>query len=465
MDAINNETTPAPIGPSKQSHDALKAVMLVVLFFSTFLASTASLPFRNFVRSRAATSPYMGGFLSLASCFGAGVFLATCLLDMLPDVLNSWARADQRVGRRWGVADGPSRPFPLCALFIAVGFLLVLILEQVAQCALEWVGQRAAGGGGSSLFTDGHHQQRHQAVPVLQQQSQHDEGGGGGRRDSQRQPLLGDEQQQQEQHQTSHNEDAHGSPSFAVAAEHQQLATSMADQQHHHHQQQSSSSVQHQQQLGAEEQEQHQQRHNGAESDGSGCVNNGGTAGFDLSTLRVLLLLVALNLHACFEGISLGTFTDVSVLTQIFVALLIHKSIVGFSLGIRLVQSNLSAPIVVLCCTLFAVQVLIGGFISLALMDLLAGRGSAVYMVAAIAQAIACGTFLYITTMEILPHEFSLSSDAHQHQFGISSNTSATFAMVIRGQKVALLLIGFALITAFVAIFPDADDGNGNGLI
>ncbi|KAL3069301.1 hypothetical protein niasHS_018026 [Heterodera schachtii] len=401
-----------------------------------------SLPFGNFVRSRAATSPYMGGFLSLASCFGAGVFLATCLLDMLPDVLNSWARSDRRVGR-----GGASR--------------------TVAQCALEWVGQRAAaGGGGSSLFTDGHHQQRHQAVPVLQQQSQHDEGGGGARRDSQREPLLGDEQQQEEQHQTlsSHNEDAHGLPSFAAAAEHhQQLATSMANQQQQ--QQQSSSSVQQQQQLGADEEQQHQQRHNGAESDGSGCVNNDGTAGFDLSTLRVLLLLVALNLHACFEGISLGTFTDVSVLTQIFVALLIHKSIVGFSLGIRLVQSHLSAPIVVLCCTLFAVQVLIGGFISLALMDLLAGRGSAVYMMAAIAQAIACGTFLYITTMEILPHEFSLSSDAHQHQFGISSNTSTTFAMVIRGQKVALLLIGFALITAFVAIFPDADDGNGNRLI
>ncbi|KAL3069299.1 hypothetical protein niasHS_018024 [Heterodera schachtii] len=407
----------------------------------------------------------------------AGVFLATCLLDMLPDVLNSWARADRRVGRRWGVADGPSRPFPLCALFIAVGFLLVLVLEQVAQCALEWVGQRAAAGGGSSLFTYGHHHQRsppppqrHQTVQhVLQQQQQHDEGGrggAGGRRDSQQQPLLGDEQQQQEQHQTlsSHNEDAHGSPSVAAAAEHhQQLATLMADQQHH--QQQASSSVQHQQQLEAEEQQQHQQRHNGAENGGIGCANGGGAAGFDLSTLRVLLLLVALNLHACFEGISLGTFTDVAVLTQIFVALLIHKSIVGFSLGIRLVQSNLSAPIVVLCCTLFAVQVLIGGFISLALMDLLAGRGTAVYMVAAIAQANACGTFLYITTMEILPHEFSLSSDAHQHQFGISSNTSTTFAMVIRGQKVALLLIGFALITAFVAIFPDADDGNGNGLI
>ncbi|KAL3075275.1 hypothetical protein niasHT_033849 [Heterodera trifolii] len=301
MDAINNETTPAPIGPSKQSHDALKAVMLVVLFFSTFLASTTmGAPVekecylfkmrRNFVRSRATTSPYMGGFLSLASCFAAGVFLATCLLDMLPDVLNSWARADQRVRRWWGVADGPSRPFPLCALFIAVGFLLVLVLEQVAQCALEWVGQRAAAGGGSLLFTDGHHHQRsppppqrHQTVQsVLQQQLQHDEGGhsgGGGRRDSQRQPLLGDEHQHQIL--SSHREDGHGSPSFAVAAEHhQQLATSMADQQHHDQPQHSSSSVQHQQQqLGAEEEQQHQQRHNGAEN--SGDDGNGTNAGFE----------------------------------------------------------------------------------------------------------------------------------------------------------------------------------------
>uniref|UniRef100_A0A914GRG5 Uncharacterized protein n=1 Tax=Globodera rostochiensis TaxID=31243 RepID=A0A914GRG5_GLORO len=314
-----NGTTPAPIGPAEQSHDALKAVMLIVLFFVTFLASTASIPLRNFVLARAHSSSHVNRLFSLVSCFGA-----------------AWHRLSN------------------------VGFLLVLLLEQIALYAFEWFGVSPMG----ALFGQ-----------------------------SQQQQLRSSDEQLVS---ASTSADLHD-PSLSSPVQQQPLSPTV------------------------EEEEQQQQTHN---------ESNNSDFGEQLSTMRVFLLLFALMMHACCEGISIGTFTDVAVLFQIFAALLIHKSIVGFSLGLRLVQSNLRTIIVVFCCALFALQVLVGGFISLAIMDILAGKVS-MFLLSAISQAIACGTFLYITTFEILPHELS----AHSQE---TENGS-------RPQKILALLAGFEL--------------------
>ncbi|KAM4581598.1 zinc transporter ZIP3 [Odontesthes bonariensis] len=61
--------------------------------------------------------------LSLISCFAGGVFLATCLLDLLPDYL-------QGIGEAFSNA-GIKLQFPLPEFIVAMGFFLVLVLEQV----------------------------------------------------------------------------------------------------------------------------------------------------------------------------------------------------------------------------------------------------------------------------------------------------------------------------------------------
>uniref|UniRef100_K7G3C1 Zinc transporter ZIP1-like n=1 Tax=Pelodiscus sinensis TaxID=13735 RepID=K7G3C1_PELSI len=60
---------------------------------------------------------------SLLSCFAGGVFLATCLLDLLPDYLASISMA------RGAVRSGLQ--FPLQEFILAMGFFLVLVLEQI----------------------------------------------------------------------------------------------------------------------------------------------------------------------------------------------------------------------------------------------------------------------------------------------------------------------------------------------
>lgn len=61
--------------------------------------------------------------LSLTSCFAGGVFFATCLLDLLPDYLEGINKAFD--------SAGVTLQFPLPEFIMAMGFFLVLILEQI----------------------------------------------------------------------------------------------------------------------------------------------------------------------------------------------------------------------------------------------------------------------------------------------------------------------------------------------
>ncbi|NXN07012.1 S39A1 protein, partial [Indicator maculatus] len=70
-----------------------------------------------------------GLVLSLVSCFAGGVFLGTCLLDLLPDYLASISAALE--GLR------VTLQFPLAEFILAMGFFLVLVLEQVALAQQE----------------------------------------------------------------------------------------------------------------------------------------------------------------------------------------------------------------------------------------------------------------------------------------------------------------------------------------
>lgn len=67
--------------------------------------------------------------LSLVSCFAGGVFLATCLLDLLPDYL---AAIDEALE-----ALHVTLQFPLQEFILAMGFFLVLVMEQITLAYKE----------------------------------------------------------------------------------------------------------------------------------------------------------------------------------------------------------------------------------------------------------------------------------------------------------------------------------------
>ncbi|XP_062819700.1 zinc transporter ZIP1-like [Anolis carolinensis] len=98
----------------------LKAGCLVALALVPLLCGI--LPAAILLRRRLQASPSAGaGIRGLLSCAAGGVFLAACLLDIVPDSLEDLRLQTPRL----------SPDFPLPELILALGFLLVLVVEHV----------------------------------------------------------------------------------------------------------------------------------------------------------------------------------------------------------------------------------------------------------------------------------------------------------------------------------------------
>lgn len=118
--------------------EVLKAVLVLSLFFITFVASllpfalrqAATVHVEGDVRQRHRSGPSKSRrtyvlLYEFLSVFGGGVFLATALLDLLPDTQEALDKAFK------GLQLG-EQTFPLSEFMIAIGFFLILIMEQIA---------------------------------------------------------------------------------------------------------------------------------------------------------------------------------------------------------------------------------------------------------------------------------------------------------------------------------------------
>ncbi|CAH2327428.1 zinc transporter ZIP1 [Pelobates cultripes] len=245
--------------------------------------------------------------LSLISCFCGGVFLATCLLDLLPDYL---AGINDALGK-----INITLHFPLQEFILAMGFFLVLVLEQIVLSYKDY---------------DGSHGETN--------------------------ALLG----------------------------------SQGDVQH---------------------------------------------AGTDVphvhidvnahSAVRTVILVLSLSLHSVLEGLAVGLLRDTGKVLETCMALLIHKCIISFSLTFKLLQGRLRAKGVLICVFLFSFMSPLGIGLGLVLTE----NSDPIHQLSrCVLEGIATGTFLYITFLDILPHDLS-SSDLHI-------------------PKVIVILCGFSVITA-----------------
>ncbi|XP_067303836.1 zinc transporter ZIP3 [Pseudorasbora parva] len=81
------------------------------------------------IRRAAGSRPLV---VSLASCLSGGVFLSCCLLELLPDYLNHSRETFSRLGL--------ALHFPLAEFILAMGFLLVLVSEQMLLAVREHSG-------------------------------------------------------------------------------------------------------------------------------------------------------------------------------------------------------------------------------------------------------------------------------------------------------------------------------------
>ena len=125
----------------------------------------------------------------------------------------------------------------------------------------------------------------------------------------------------------------------------------------------------------------------------------------DHSAIRSLILVATLSLHSLFEGVAIGLQEALQNAVSIFVAVLLHKSLMAFSMGTNLVHSDQNIKKVVAAAAIFALASPIGIVVGLIIQSS-GGDNSATELINAILQAIATGTFLYITFFEVLVKEF-----------------------------------------------------------
>ncbi|XP_029928302.1 zinc transporter ZIP3 [Myripristis murdjan] len=306
-------------GPDHVPALEIKLGALVVLLATTLLCGFVPLCVVRGAGGCSVDSELRRRLLGLVSCFAGGVFLATCLLDLLPDYLQSISQAFSNMG--------VTLQFPLPEFIVAMGFFMVLVLEQIVLAVKDQ----------SSVPSD-----ERRALLVNSGVPSSD---GGVRRRS-----------------------------------------------HHHHQE----------------------------------------AVEDLSqlSLRAFVLLFSLSLHSVFEGLAVGLQEDGRRVLEICLALTIHKSIIAFSLAFRLARGRLRRPLVAGCLLLFALMSPLGIGLGIALTET---RASPQHQLArASLEGLAAGTFVYVTFMEILPHELAAGGN--------------------RIAKVTALLLGFTAVTAVLFI-------------
>ncbi|XP_070768577.1 zinc transporter ZIP1-like [Enoplosus armatus] len=321
------ETAALQVNPADVPALEIKLGALVVLLSITLLFGFAPLCIVRGVGCCSVGPDLRRRLLSLISCFAGGVFLATCLLDLLPDYLQGINEAFSNAGI--------TLQFPLPEFIMAMGFFLVLVLEQIVLA-----------------FKD--------------QSSSHME---------ERRALLVDSSVQ--------TNDRNG----------------------HHHS--------------------HRRRESEESSGGHFHVDFGSQ-----SALRAFILVFSLSLHSVFEGLAVGLLEEGKEVLEICLALMIHKSVISFSLAFKLSQGRLRRSVVAGCLLLFAVMSPLGIGVGIGLTET---KASPQHQLARCTlEGLAAGTFIYITFMEILPHEL-----------GSARN---------RIPKVAMLLVGFALVTAVLFI-------------
>ncbi|XP_075301462.1 zinc transporter ZIP1 [Opisthocomus hoazin] len=107
-------------GPARRALPGLEAKLGALGLLLLLPLGCGLAPLCCFRRAPDARSPVLG----LVSCFAGGVFLGTCLLDLLPDYRASISAALEGLS--------VTLQFPLPEFILAVGFFLVLVLEQVA---------------------------------------------------------------------------------------------------------------------------------------------------------------------------------------------------------------------------------------------------------------------------------------------------------------------------------------------
>merc|ERR1711899_209687 len=119
------------------------------------------------------------------------------------------------------------------------------------------------------------------------------------------------------------------------------------------------------------------------------------------AAFRGFMVVLAISLHAIFEGIAMGTLGKASVVWYLCFAIAAHKFIIAFCVGMQLTSSGMKNFVIVVYMSIFSLITPVGIGIGIAVTESSNVEGGFV----AILQALAAGTLVYVAFFEVLEKE------------------------------------------------------------
>ena len=119
---------------------------------------------------------------------------------------------------------------------------------------------------------------------------------------------------------------------------------------------------------------------------------------------RSIILVLALSLDSIFEGMALGLKTTMQGVWNLLIAIVAHEVVIAFSMGMQLIRHQTRRSVAIIAI-LYSLMSPIGGAIGATLMET-QGRSATMDMTNGILQGLTAGIFIYVTFFEILSTEF-----------------------------------------------------------
>jgi len=126
--------------------------------------------------------------------------------------------------------------------------------------------------------------------------------------------------------------------------------------------------------------------------------------GFE-AALRGFLVVLAISLHAVFEGIAMGLTNNTRSVWLLFVAISAHKYVISFCISMQFVTSGLKPLLSIIYFSTFALISPVGAGIGILLSETVKSEAETQTVVVTVLQGLATGTLLYVVFFEVIEKE------------------------------------------------------------
>ncbi|KAK7106381.1 hypothetical protein V1264_017646 [Littorina saxatilis] len=397
--------------------NAAKGVAIVILFGLTVVFGWLPIWLHHRGSLSASGSARRKIVLDVLNCFAGGVFLGTCLLHLLAEGREQFEEYKKKVGYE--------SDFPFYETLAAVGLFLIAYVEKIGFAIIsftrrtddnELIGAKepTVNGSPSIVYSPSRPDSvgygavsdtEDRAAPVSSAGSSHQNGSKTTRGESCRDVSVHVHGGTKCENKNGERQDLTSSVKVVTSTTSDPRLTASVEFQWSGHGQGEGKGHAHAHDQA--EQEHHHHHHSLMASTSCNPTNIS-----QMSVVRALLLLVALSFHTVFDGLAVGLQDTAAEVWEVLLAISIHKSLVAFCLGLELAAASPStAKRPLLFMLLFAFISPIGIAIG---MGVTSGHVDerAQMLASSVLQALATGTFLYVTFFEILGQKFAHNHDA-----------------------------------------------------